>query len=86
MRFTELHYLKFKNNMGVEHIILDDLDIKIINIMQKKCDVTHEEIASELKLTQPSVSSRIKKFKSCLRYKIELDKNYVLLSNFEDKK
>ncbi len=42
---------------------LDDRDIKILSFLEKDPDMSQEEMAKKLKLSQPSIGFRIKKLK-----------------------
>ncbi len=47
--------------MGMEVLNIDDIDKKIIQIVQKHPNLTHTEIASRVNRSQPTVGMRIKK-------------------------
>ena len=49
--------------MTRERIKLDEKDRKIITLLHNNQDISQEEIAKEIKLSQPSVAIRIKKLK-----------------------
>ena len=51
------------DNMTREKIKLDEKDRKIITLLHNNQDISQEEIANEIKLSQPSVAIRIKKLK-----------------------
>ncbi len=53
---------EFKRNIHInEKLGLDDRDNQIISILQKTPDVSQDEIAKKVKLSQPSVGARIRK-------------------------
>ena len=58
--FTEIEEFK-KNTQFNEKLGLDDRDNIILSLVQKNSGISQEEIAKEIKLSQPSVGARIKK-------------------------
>jgi DNA-binding Lrp family transcriptional regulator len=55
---------EFKKKMAFnEKLGLDDRDNTILSLIQKHHDISQEEIAKKIKLSQPSVGARIKKLK-----------------------
>lgn len=58
--FTKLEEFKKKIRFN-EKLGLDDRDNTILSLIQKNPDVSQEEIAKKIKLSQPSVGARIRK-------------------------
>lgn len=53
---------KFKKKIEVnEKLGLDDRDNTILSLIQKNPDISQEEVAKKIKLSQPSVGARIRK-------------------------
>lgn len=54
---------------------LDDIDIGIIEMLEKDSNLTHNEIAKKLKRSQPAIGARIKKLQKegILRHQYGLD-------------
>lgn len=58
--FTDIEELKKKNILN-EKLGLDDRDTKILSLVQGNPNISQEEIANAIKLSQPSVGARIRK-------------------------
>jgi DNA-binding Lrp family transcriptional regulator len=58
--FTNLDDFKDKINFN-EKLGLDDRDNTILSLLQNQSDISQEEIAKKIKLSQPSVGVRIRK-------------------------
>ena len=55
---------EFKKKTGFEQKLgLDERDNTILSLMQKSPDISQEEIAKKVRLSQPSVGARIRKLK-----------------------
>lgn len=60
--FIKLEEFKKKTRFN-EQLGLDDRDNTILSLIQKNPDVSQEEIAKKIKLSQPSIGARIKKLR-----------------------
>ena len=60
--FTKLDEFKQKTQLN-EKLDLDDRDNAILSLIQKNFEISQEEIAAKVKLSQPSVGARIKKLR-----------------------
>ena len=58
--FTKLEEFKEKTHFN-EKLGLDDRDNTILSLVQKNSNISQEEIAKKIKLSQPSVGARIRK-------------------------
>lgn len=58
--FTKLEEFKEKTRFN-EKLGLDDRDNTILSLVQKSSNISQEEIAKKIKLSQPSVGARIRK-------------------------
>lgn len=55
---------EFKKNIHFnEKLGLDDRDNTILSLIQKNADISQEEIAKKIKLSQPSVGARLRKLR-----------------------
>lgn len=60
--FVKIEEFKKKTQLH-EKLNLDDRDDVIISLLQKNPEISQEEIAAKIKLSQPSVGARIKKLR-----------------------
>lgn len=60
--FTKIEEFEKKIHFN-EKLDLDDRDNAILSLIQKNHEVSQEEIASKIKLSQPSVGARLKKLR-----------------------
>ena len=60
--FTKLDEFKKRTKFN-EKLGLDDRDNTILSLIQNNPDISQEEIAEKIKLSQPSVGARLKKLK-----------------------
>ncbi len=60
--FTKIDEFKKKSKFN-EKLNLDDRDNTILSLIQKNPDISQEEIAKHIKLSQPSVGARLRKLR-----------------------
>ncbi len=61
---------------------LDDLDWKIISIIQQNPNISHSNIAKKVKRSQPTIGMRIKRLKKCGIFQIQPGINLKNLNTY----
>lgn len=76
MYLLEEQSLQINYNFGNETIRVDDIDIKIINLIQEDPSMTHSNIARIINKSQPTVGVRLKKLKDSGLLQIQAGINF----------
>lgn len=63
MNILEEQSLQINYNFGNEKLRVDDIDIKILKLIQEDPEMTHSNIARRVNKSQPTVGMRLKKLK-----------------------
>ena len=63
MNLLEEQSFQINYNFGNDNLKVDDIDIKILKLIQEDPDMTHSDIAKIINKSQPTVGMRLKKLK-----------------------
>lgn len=91
MHILEEQSFQINYNFGDETLRVDDIDIKIINLIQEDPSMTHSNIAKIINKSQPTVGMRVKKLKDSGILQIQAGINfknseiYLVMANLKVK-